>query len=158
MQSITVYLSALRHLQIAAGLQAPPQSFWAWLQYVIRGIKCSQSPSPRVRLPITASILGQLLNVWTGLSGKGPRESYETCLLWATACTAFFGFLRLGELLPVPVSTPSPLLLLDLAVNSHSAPSVICLSIRRAKNDPLGTELQLPWDQPAHLFAQSQLC
>ena len=132
-QSISVYLSAVCHLQVSSGLPAPSRSTWPWLQYVIRG---TQGPSARVRLPITASILTQLLEVWSTQLSSG--DGYAARLLWATSCLAFFGFFRLAELLPDSPSSPAPLLLSDIAVDSRSSPSMICLHIRRAKNDPFG--------------------
>ena len=72
-QSISVYLSAICHLQVSSG---PSRSTWPWLQYVIRGIKRTQGPSAQVRLPITASI-----HSWR----YGPPSSPPamTMLLWA---------------------------------------------------------------------------
>jgi hypothetical protein len=137
-QSISVYLSALRHLQISAGLQAPTPSAWPWLTYVLRGIKRSQAPSSRVRLPITASILLQIKQVWFRQLQEEPSRAFETLLLWATACLAFFGFLRLGELLQDSGISQAPLLLSDLATDSHTTPSLFRLHIRSAKNDPFG--------------------
>ena len=55
-QSVSVYLSALRHLQITAGLPAT----WPRLKYVLKGIARVQPlPSAR-RLPITAAIMLRL--------------------------------------------------------------------------------------------------
>ena len=132
-KSISVYLAALRRLQISAGHSPPPQSSWLWLHYVLRGVKLSQTARPRVRLPITAAVLTRLYQVW---SSSG--DTYRVRLLWATACLAFFGFFRLGEILPTTSSSPPPLLLSDVAVDSRSAPSLVRVTVRRAKNDPFG--------------------
>ena len=105
---IMAYLSAVRHLQISAGLPSPTTDSWPWLHYVIRGIKRSWSQLQRVRLPITTSILKQLHGVW--FSDIYGHPCYKAKLLWAVALTAFFGFFRLGELLPSSscnLSTPS---------------------------------------------------
>ena len=53
------------------------------------------SKHSRLRLPITPPILHQLNSLW-------PRKatSYEAIILWATCCVCFFGFFRLGELIP----------------------------------------------------------
>uniref|UniRef100_A0A1X7VKM6 Core-binding (CB) domain-containing protein n=1 Tax=Amphimedon queenslandica TaxID=400682 RepID=A0A1X7VKM6_AMPQE len=120
-RSIASYLSALRHLQIAAGLQAPPTDSWPWLHYVTRGIKRSQCLSNRTCFPITASIMRQLREYWPEAV---PRQtSFFNKLCWAVACSAFCGFFRLGELLPQASGTTSPLLLTDIAMDSHSSPS-----------------------------------
>ena len=84
-KSISVYLAALRRLQISAGHSPPPQSSWLWLHYVLRGVKLSQTARPRVRLPITAAVLTRLYQVW---SSSG--DTYRVRLLWATACILRF--------------------------------------------------------------------
>ena len=94
-RTISAYLSGLCYLQISSGLQAPAFSSWPWIHYVTRGIKRSQPPKDNVRLPITLSVLKKLKQVWLG--EESEPTSYESRLLWAIACTAFFGFLRLGE-------------------------------------------------------------
>ena len=135
-RSISAYLSGLRYLQISSGLQAPAFSSWPWLHYVTRGIKRSQPPKDNVRLPITLSVLKKLKQVW--LSEESEPASYESRLLWAIACTAFFGFLRLGEVFPPAGNSTLPLLLSDLGTDSHLDPTFFRILIRRAKNDPFG--------------------
>ena len=137
--SIMAYLSAERQLQISVGLPSPTTDSWPWLHYVIRDIKRSRSQPQRVCLPITTSILKQL----HGVSDIYGHPCYKAKLLWAVASTAFFGFFRLGELLPSSGCNLSPLLLTDLAIDSHENPSLFILSIRRAKNDPFGKGAQV---------------
>ena len=38
-QSISVYLAAIQHLQVSAGLDLTPHDLWPRLQYVLKGIK-----------------------------------------------------------------------------------------------------------------------
>jgi len=60
-------------------------------------------------------------------------------VLWAAACTGFFGFLRVGEFTIPSAQNYDPavhLSLADLAIDSHSAPSVIKLTIKQSKTDP----------------------
>ena len=78
----------------------------------------------------------KLKQVWLG--EELDLASYENHLLWALACTAFFGFLRLGEVFPPVGNCIPPLLLSDLGTDSHSDPSYFRVLIRRAKNDPFG--------------------
>ena len=132
-RTISAYLSCL---QISSGLQAQAFSSWPWLHYVTRGIKRSQPPKDNVRLPITLSVLKKLKQVW--LSEESEPASYESRLLWAIACTAFFGFLRLGEVFLPAGNSTSPLLLSDLGTDSHLDPTFFRILIRRAKNDPFG--------------------
>lgn len=64
--SISSYLSALRHLTIEVGQVPPAPGEWPTLQYVIRGIKRSQSKEgsrPR-RLPIMAEVMRVYLQLW----------------------------------------------------------------------------------------------
>ena len=53
LQSISVYLSALRHMQVSADLQPSPRAEWPRLHYVLKGIARSQPGSICHRLPIT---------------------------------------------------------------------------------------------------------
>ena len=133
--TISAYLSGLRYLQISSGLQAPAFSSWPWLHYVTRGIKRSQ-PTKDVRLTITLSVLKKLKQVWLG--EESEPASYESHLFWAIACTAFFGFLRLGEVFPPTGNSTSPLLLSNLGTGSHLDPTFFHILIRKAKNDPFG--------------------
>ena len=83
-----------------------------FLHYVLRGVKCSQTTRPRVRLPITSTVLEQLRQVWSKNLQSG--NVYEARLLWDTACLAFFGFFQLSEILPTSSSSLPPLLLKDI--------------------------------------------
>ena len=59
-------------------------------------------------------------------------------MLWAASCVGFFGFLRAGEFtIPYPQSYDSSvhLSLSDLAVDSHTTPSIIRLRIKQSKTD-----------------------
>ena len=134
-QSISAYMSAVRHLQIAAGFAAIHRCEWPRLQYVIKGIRRSgDCTSKRVRLPITAEILHSLYTVWS----EGPlKNTYEACLLWAACCTGFFGFMRSGEFTATNPNSPS-IMASDIAVDSHISPSVMRVFLRRAKTDPFG--------------------
>ena len=82
------------------------------------------------------SIMKKLKQVW--LSEESEPANYESRLLWAIACTAFFGFLRLGEVFPPTGNCTPPLLLSDLGTDSHLDPTFFRILIRRAKNDPFG--------------------
>ena len=60
-------------------------------------------------------------------------------MLWAAACVGFFGFLRAGEFTVQSVGSYDPevhLNLTDLAVDSHSQPSMVCIRIKQSKTDP----------------------
>ena len=144
-RTISAYLSGLCYLQISSGLQAPAFSSWPWLHYVTRGIKRSQPPKD-VRLPITLSVLKKLKQVWLG--EESEPASYESRLLWAIACTAFFGFLRLGEVFPPAGNSTSPLLLSDLGTDSAS-------SFEEQKTAPLERGPSSFWAEPTRTSAQA---
>lgn len=131
--SISCYLAAVRHLQIEAGHPAGRRSDYPRLQYVLKGISYSLKEPKRIRLPITADIMDTLRQIW--LAGSC---SYTSCLLWATACCAYFGFLRLGELLLTGPNTPPAISVSDVAIDSHTAPSLVRIFLRKSKTDPGG--------------------
>ena len=133
-QSISTYLSALRHLQITAGLPSPQRSEWPRLQYMLKGITRSQTASTRIRLPVTPGIMLKLQEVCI----SGRLSDYVSRLLWAACCLGYFGFLRSGEFTLPNQSSPPSILASDLAVDSHHNPSIVQVHLRRAKTDPFG--------------------
>ena len=146
-RTIKAYLSALRFAQVHQGLGDPfRQSPMPLLEYVLAGIKRSQAKAytpPKPRLPITPDILARLREQW--VHNPPPQDGY---MLWAAACTGFFGFLRAGEFtVPSPGSYDKQvhLNLDDLAIDSHSTPSMVRIHIKQSKTDPFrqGTDVYL---------------
>ena len=95
--TIRVYVSALRHSQIALGFPAPAQAAMPKLKLISRDIARardeSQEAPPSKRLPITPSILAGICRCWNPCI-----TDYNHIMLWAACTTAFFGFFHLGEL------------------------------------------------------------
>ena len=95
------------------------------------------------RLPITIDIMGKLRDVWL----TSPPHP-DSIMLWAAACVGFFGFLLAGEF-TVPsaeaYNLDAHLNLNDLALDSHSDPSMARLHIKQSKTDPFrqGVEIFL---------------
>lgn len=107
------------------------------LDYVLAGIKQAESrvaTHTDSRLPITIQVLRSLKLVWLS-----PPSHPDSIMLWAASCVGFFGFLRAGEFtVPSPRSYDASvhLSLSDLAVDSHTTPSMIRLRIKQSKTDP----------------------
>ena len=135
-QTIKTYLAAIRHEQIAKGLPEPKQlSSMPKLKVVENGVhkkRAVDKPS-HPRLPITPAILRQIRALWAPKS-----QDFNYIMLWAVACTCFFGFFRLGELL-VPTGqrfdSQQHLSILDLAVDNPVNPTVLQLYLKRSKTD-----------------------
>ena len=130
--TIKTYLSAIRHLQISAGLPAPEVTSMPKLSLVERGIRRLKSSEPgRTRLPITPGILRQLRALW---SCRASEVDY--IMIWAACCTAFFGFFRMGEITapsPYSFNQDSQLTIADVAVDDSSNPMVLRIRLKRTK-------------------------
>ena len=136
-KSIKVYLSAIRHLQIAEGLPDPYQGTLPRLEYVLKGIKRTQAEEgkgSRERLPITMEIMRKLKQVW-----DKRAQQWDTRMIWAACCLCFFGFLRISEITAPSNSGFNPrdhLCVSDLAVDRKIRPSLLKVSIKKSKTDP----------------------
>ena len=140
------YLSGIRFAQIHQGLKDPfAEKTMPLLEYTLLGVKRAQAkqlPAPKPRLPITPVILAHLQAKWT------QPATAEGLMLWAAACTGFFGFLRTAEF-----TVPSPrdydksvhLNLEDVALDDRSAPKLVQLNIKQSKTDPfrMGTKVYM---------------
>ena len=129
--SIKVYLSAIRSLHIEQGFPDPLLNCLR-LQQVMRGIKRFQGSPVAARLPITDSlmmVIRQSLNV----------TLHDHCMFWAACTLAYFGFLRSAEF-TVPnlasFSSAIHLSVADIAVDSSTLPSCLCVRIKASKTDP----------------------
>ena len=144
--TIQVYLSAVRNAHVAKGhynqfkSQLTPR-----LYQVIKGIQKTQcvTKSPKTRQPITFKILEGVRSVLL----KHPCTQ-DDLMIWAACCIAFFGLLRVSEF-TTPTQThfnpSSHLSLSDIALDSHTSPQVIRITLKQSKTDQLrqGTHLYL---------------
>ena len=69
---------------------------------------------------------------------KVARLSWKHCMLWAACCLGYFGFMRSGEFTFQSKSSSGTISFSDLAIDSHSSPSLLCIKLRKAKTDPFG--------------------
>ena len=90
MGTIKVYLSALRHKQVALGHPDPQHSAMPKLKVILNGVARAKSKQPAIspgksRLPITPAILEQIKQVWSR-DGANP----DVIMLWAVAQPSLF--------------------------------------------------------------------
>ena len=129
-------LSAVCHLHLMGAPQggfsdlAQPR-----LQLLLRGIRRSTSAIPkRTRLPITPLILQQ---VWQAC--PAPATDHNAMMMWTAMATCFFGFLWAGKVCCPSASDYDPtwhLCVSDLALDNHSAPTRLYITIKASKTDP----------------------
>ena len=102
---------------------------------VLKGIHKSQAfvQTRRDRQSITFPIMQHLESVFV----KYPSTYFNT-MIWAACCSVYFGLLRVSEF-----TTQSPdytnhsrdLLLADVALDSHTSPQMVRLTIKQSKRD-----------------------
>ena len=91
--TIKVYLSATKHLHLQQNYHLELDKFIR-LQYVLRGIKRSQTKTTKIRLPI----LQEHMEMFYHLLHPFSVRNRDNSMIWAAMCIAFFGFLRTSEL------------------------------------------------------------
>ena len=137
-KTIKAYLSGLRFTQIHLNMGNPFKTAdMPQLDYVLTGIKrvqAKQQLQPKPRLPITMDIMRSLKSSWVQ-----THPCQDNTMLWAAACTGFFGFLRVGEFTVPSEALYDPevhLNLADISINSRTEPSLFCIRIKQSKTDP----------------------
>ena len=128
-QTIKVYLAAIRHAHLLKGLPEPPSD--PLLQYTLRDIRRHQGDGKRTRLPISPSTL-KLLKSKLHIS---HWPLWDKRMLWAAFCSAFYGFLRAAEFTSHSVHSFDPyrtLLQADVVQWGHG----YTITLRASKTDP----------------------
>ena len=92
-ETIKVYLAAVRHMHLVNGYDLPITKFQR-LHHILRGIKRNKGASTRTRLPITLDHL----KLFHRILHSRPSPTHDEIMIWAAITTAFFGFLRIGEM------------------------------------------------------------
>ena len=153
-RTLKAYLSAIRHLHIAEGMEDPFQAHFHRLHYTLSGIKrseCEHAGVKRVRLPITPPILRQMRAGWSA-TATDP----DTVMLWAACCLGFFGFLRSAEMTVPSDSAYDPAVHLsygDIAVDNPASPSILQVMINF-----FGKASVCTWEKPHPICVQWQPC
>ena len=114
------------------------------LEYVLTGIK--QVSSDR-HLSITR---------FCRACSTSRREIIRNAMLWAAACTGFFGFLREREFTVPSEAQYDPkvhLSLTDISVDSHSAPSMFGIQVKQTLFE-YTQECTFTWERPIIISAQ----
>lgn len=138
-QTCRSYLAAVRSMQISLGLPDPrdhsSMPILKRVQAGIRRVRMQQGAQPRIRLPITLEVLAKMQQHLQASDHPHRR------VLWAISTTAFFGFFRLGELLPETTSfNPATHLAWgDVAMDSHQEPRMVQIHLKKSKCDQFGT-------------------
>ena len=130
-RTICSYFSAVRYVQIVAGLPDPNLPQMTQLTYVISGIQRTLISLQRrfqSRHLMTMEILRSIWLAWSKQS-----VSYERHMLWADFCVAFFGLMRAGELTWDPPRAMEGFTCSDVQVNSHESPGMISIFLRAVK-------------------------
>ena len=92
-ETIKVYLAAVRHMHLVNGYDLPIAKFQR-LHYILRGIKRIKGASTRTRLPITLDYL----KLFHRILHSRASPTHDEIMIWAAITTAFFVFLRIGEM------------------------------------------------------------
>ena len=124
-QTVRLYLSAIRHMQIVNGMSDLALASYAQLNYALRGLRrVGGDCRCRAHLPITPDIL---MNIYRQLSHV--EQTYGHIMLWVAFCLSFFGFMHSGEFTcpswrDFTVDMLSPQV---VSVDSHTSPSHVTI-------------------------------
>ncbi len=138
--TIKAYLSAIKHLHLINNQDLNLEKF-VKLQYILRGIKRSQSMSHRTRLPISEQHLKQFY----GMLQPTTSSDRNSKMVWAAICLAFFGFLRTSEFThDSPLQENQPLSPSDIQfLPTRLNPPHMTVKIRGSKTDPFRKGIQI---------------
>ena len=125
----------MRHVHVIHGVRNPLKDT-LWLDLILRGVQRAKPKGTRTRLPVTPRILRSIK------SSLDLSPGFDSTMLWAACCTAFFGFMQCAEFTTSSTSSYSSrgdFLAEDVAVHSHLELSVIAIRIKRSKTDQFST-------------------
>ena len=70
-------------------------------------------------------------------------DQYQATMLWAACCLGYFGFMWAGDFTAVNPRVLAPILVLDVAIDHHSSPSMVRNFFQRVKTDPFGKGISI---------------
>ena len=142
--TIKLYLCGVRFAFISQGGPNPlvdcAGATYSGLATVLRAVKRVAAPICKPRLPITFTVLRNLVNVLR----RGVYSPFTDALLEAACVTAFFGFLRCGEFTVRTSFCSNSNLIVGHVVFDASSTSA-CITLQASKTDPFrqGVKIQL---------------
>lgn len=132
--TIRTYLSGVRHLHVINGLGNPLEGKLR-LELALKGVR-RRNPRPSCpRLLVTPVILAVIKRT------LDTQPGFDATMLWAACCLGFFGFLRSGEFTLPSASAfdaTKHLTAGDVAVDSHTNPTILAVRLKVTKTDPFG--------------------
>lgn len=143
--TIKYHLAGLRMVQVRAGMAPPDWGAMARLSMLRKGLARAQATGDAEKLhrePVTWKHMAALKTVWDGDGERGV-------MLWAAACTCFFGCLRAGEALAPEAGhfdDKAHLSWEDVQMEQVPSPRWIRVRIKESKTDRLrkGAYVRLP--------------
>ena len=130
--TIRAYLSAVRFLHISHGYGDPMKDKLG-LEQILKGVRRVRRSTSDSRLPITPYILEKIHAVISHATAAP-----ECVMMWAACCLEYFAFLRAGEFTLASTDQFDPethLSPADVAIDSHSEPSLMRVHLKYSKTD-----------------------
>ncbi len=131
--TIKSYLFAVKHLHLENSFNLDLGKCLR-LQYVLRGIKRYQGKSSKIRRPITIDHL----KLFFHLLQPNITGNFDSIMLWAAICLAFFGFLRISEFTCTqPLDSQKNLSFSDIQLlPTPNNPALLKINLKSSKTDP----------------------
>ena len=138
--TIKIYLAAIKHTHLLKNMELPLQKF-SRLQYLLRGIKRYQGHKDYIRKPITPKHLEQFLHQLQPYS----QGNFDSKMIWAAICLAFFGFMRISEFTcDGPFNPQENMSSNDICfLPSSTSPSCMKVALKASKTDPFRQGISL---------------
>ena len=125
------------------------QQLTSYLEQVLQGIKRDQlrSNPQHERLPITAVRIHAVL--------VQSKQYYYSIMMWAACCVVFLAFYTHSKFTMPSAHDYNPtvhLSLRDIAIDSHTSPTVVRINIKQSKTDLFRKGIQLSLGTTDHII------